>query len=1287
MEKDRELLFGVLAVQLKLISPQKLMEAAAVWAARQERSLAEILVEQGLLNEEKQKLISSLLELQVKEHGGDAKASLQSFGGDRAVYESFAGSIVVDKDRLKPASAAAEKPSKAPEDLEDTQHLSLEHPGRYSFKGEYSRGGIGRIMIAVDEHIGREIAVKELLPEKGPDGTPLSDSPVRKTGAATARFLREARITGQLEHPSIVPVYELGRRTDGSIYYTMKLVRGKTLSEKMAEAKSLKERLALLPDFLELCQAIAYAHSRGVIHRDLKPQNVMIGEFGETVVIDWGLAKVKGKEDIRAKDIERDARLMKEPGIGETVQGKPIGTPSYMSPEQADGKIEEIDEKSDLYGLGAVLYEILTGHPPFEGVNAYEVMGRVLKEEPKRIQDWEKEAPAELASIAEKCLAKDKPQRYASANILAEDITSYLSGGMVSAYNYSLALIARRWMAKNAAMLLTAGTALVILLAFGAWSFLNIREQRDTAIEKLAESYILKGKIAEAGGAWSNARVYYAKSLSIIDSPLARYLLDYAAITPQVELNLAQTWLTPADYAFASKDGRVWASACNCDSRETFQPRDSKEQKGCVALLDTSAGKLLKLLKPEDAEGSMVLSPEGEKIAVLDKSGRIELWDIGAEKIWRSFANPEKHCFYMALSGHGQKLASVSAESKVWPERPRYYVLTVWDTASGAPVISFKSKDIILALEFSPDGKKLAAGGRDRIIRVWDADSGRLMRELKGHNFIIRKLVFSPDGQKLASAAPEKTARLWEVGTGKLLGLLEGHTQEIMDIIFSPDGKTLASSSRDGTLKLWDAESGALLNSLEGHADGAQTIAFSRNGKLLASSGWRSSIKLWNVSSGKLLTYLEGRGPADLLCFSPDEKALLSTRSHDNIRLWNIARKPLVSFLPNSKDATPRIITLDNQIRFYESPRIVALDNQVNLRLFSAARGDTVEIDDLKSGRTERKFFKAPNQKFIAFSTDGFRVAFVNRENREIAAWDIHSGEFSKILSGDSVETSGVSHLVFSPDDKKIAWFGKSAIIQTLDLESKKLLRLEPGQDAIYKICFSPDSKILASTDGGKTVKLWDTRTGKLAGTMDGDTEGVSFLAFSPDGQKLAIGGQGLVRLRDAATGHLLKDFRNSSEWVDGIVFSPDGKKLAAGSRECRVELWDLASGELKKSFQEDQAYFKMLKFSPEGKILAVVFETATPNQIKLWNADSGELIKTFQGCDLEFSPDGSVLAVALDNELLLWCFTPEIMRGKPEKLLEQAEKETGLKVKGMSLYPWNPETAAVSENPLQESY
>ena len=302
---------------------------------------------------------------------------------------------------------------------------------------------MGRVLLVHDEHLGRDIALKELLPELAPatvDQSP-KPSPVRMSVPLVARFLQEAQITGQLEHPSNVPVYELGYRKDGSLYYTMKLVRGRSLSRAIKQAGTLRERLKLLPHFVDLCQAVAYAHSRGVIHRDLKPDNVMVGEFGETVLIDWGLAKVRGKEDVHADGLAETLKIMNEGSpsdLKKTAYGRALGTPAYMPPEQAKGQLDLIDERSDVYALGAALYELLTGHPPFGGETLKTILDKVIGEEPEAISSLESEAPAELVAIAKRAMQKKPERRYESANELAEEVQRFQSGALVRAYEYRL---------------------------------------------------------------------------------------------------------------------------------------------------------------------------------------------------------------------------------------------------------------------------------------------------------------------------------------------------------------------------------------------------------------------------------------------------------------------------------------------------------------------------------------------------------------------------------------------------------------------------------------------------------------------------------------------------------------------------------------------------------------------------------------------------------------------------------------------------------------------------------
>lgn len=451
-------------------------------------------------------------------HIPDSIASTMGSGGDDADADERLTQLLSDGERVNRAAAfyEGEAPKAAPEEvltLEfqeeapqsgislDTRTLLsidgkgapyagvavrsrlVDGAGRYEIKREFARGGMGRILLARDTDTGRDVAIKELLPELASGGTRIGTNIEGEGDSTEDRFLREAKVTGQLEHPNIVPVYEIGERSDGTVYYTMKYVRGKTLAarlreirkdEKLSDEQKFNERLKLLDAFVAVCNAMAFAHSRGVIHRDIKPENVMQGDFGETMLLDWGLARVKNQKDYAVKNRPRERNisdsLRESADAAKTQDGYIIGTPAYMPPEQGRGEQEEIDEKSDIYSLGAVLYEVLAGVAPYEGPTAGLVLQAMLTSAPAPISERCKFCPPELAAVVNKAMAREKKDRFASAMALASQVQAFREGRNLSVYQYSLAQLVRRYVQRHKATVAVAAISAFLAVAGGLYA-------------------------------------------------------------------------------------------------------------------------------------------------------------------------------------------------------------------------------------------------------------------------------------------------------------------------------------------------------------------------------------------------------------------------------------------------------------------------------------------------------------------------------------------------------------------------------------------------------------------------------------------------------------------------------------------------------------------------------------------------------------------------------------------------------------------------------------------------
>jgi PAS domain S-box-containing protein len=417
MDTNRSLLLGALALQTGLIDPWQFNEACPPSRGRPGGSLEDVLLERGWIVPADRPHLEYLVQRALDRHQGDAEAALAALpGGLRQALAALEG---LDRDRAVDGSLSAPVPGPSAAPAPAPHPTSDPGPeARYTSLRLHATGGTGRVWRARDRHLEREVALKELLPRNV--GNP----------RLAARFVREARLTGQLEHPGIVPVYELAFRADSNQpFYTMRLVKGRTLSGAIAayharRAEGRAEPLdfvGLLTAFVAVCNTVAYAHSRGVLHRDLKGANVLLGDFGEVIVLDWGLAKLRGQPDAdEAQPLRGGQQAAQDAGL--TAQGDVVGTPAYMAPEQAAGRLDLIDQRTDIYGLGAILYEVLTGGPPSAGADTWEVLQQAARGNPPPPREVRPDVPAALEAACLKALAKEPGQRYASASDLALEV-------------------------------------------------------------------------------------------------------------------------------------------------------------------------------------------------------------------------------------------------------------------------------------------------------------------------------------------------------------------------------------------------------------------------------------------------------------------------------------------------------------------------------------------------------------------------------------------------------------------------------------------------------------------------------------------------------------------------------------------------------------------------------------------------------------------------------------------------------------------------------------------------
>ncbi len=478
---ERELLFGLLALQIGLIDQAKLVAAFQAWTLDKARGLAEHLVRSGALDADDRLAVEAVVARHLKKHGDDVETSLAAIPAGRSARDGLESigepAIEASLIHLGSASTRDDHDADAGRTVSYSVGTATGDGLRFRILRPHAQGGLGVVFVALDGELNREVALKQMLDKHADDAE------------SRGRFLLEAEITGGLEHPGIVPVYGLGAHGDGRPFYVMRFIKGDSLKEAINRfhadeshhrdpgRRSLALRKLLRP-FIDVCNAIEYAHSRGVLHRDIKPSNIIVGRHGETLVVDWGLAKATGKSDPSAA--ERTLLPSSASGSSETLPGSALGTPAYMSPEQAEGRLERLGPRSDVYSLGATLYHVLTGQPPFAG-DAVDVIGAVLRGDFRRPRSRDASIDPALEAICLKAMALRSEDRYSTCRALADDLDRWMADEPVTAWREPVARRARRWARRNRTAVTAAGVALVAGVA-GLVAVAGVQAQANSSL-------------------------------------------------------------------------------------------------------------------------------------------------------------------------------------------------------------------------------------------------------------------------------------------------------------------------------------------------------------------------------------------------------------------------------------------------------------------------------------------------------------------------------------------------------------------------------------------------------------------------------------------------------------------------------------------------------------------------------------------------------------------------------------------------------------------------------------
>ena len=991
--------------------------------------------------------------------------------------------------------------------------------GPYRILRLLGRGGMGAVYEAEQEHPRRRVALKVMR-------TPFLADELR------SRFEQEAEILGRLRHPGIAHIYEAGvtQGSDGEpvSYFAMELVHGIPLT-RHAEQHQLntRDRLTLVA---KICDAVDHAHGHGVVHRDLKPDNILVDERGEPKVLDFGVARIV--------DHERAARSMA------TATGLLIGTLTYMSPEQVGARPDEVDGRSDVYALGVIAFELLAGRLPLDvsSVSIPEGLRRIRDVDSPDLGSVDSRHRGDVATIVAKCLEKEPGRRYASAADLSRDIRRYLADEPILARPQSGFYQLRKFARRNKAIV--AGV-LVAFLALVAGTIVATRQavianrERATAVEfqHRAEHQAYQARVAAAATAIESHDTVLAHSnLEAAPEHLRgwewRHLhtrLDQsswafdAGTSRHTEVRFAADDKHLAVLDRSSMPFVVFSLALAADpeplerfpvgmSRPYRAPLEAQWQairsihfvrgESQIELTDPSGGGARLLRRCGDAlqgaqgTGVRALAADGRRallsftIGTTPAQSEVRLCDLDTGEGGPAFRIPYGWAFSMSSDG-----STLAVSPKIEGATNR---VDLFSTKDGAQLGAFRMPlDDFTALELSHDGGLLAAGSFNGVLRLWNVEKGQLLAERRAHNGNYISVVrFGPDGTRIASGGTDRTVHLWPSDLSGQPVILHGHADHVYEVRFSRSGDRLASADRGGSIRLWNLdETLAQPQVLRGHESYVNPVCYSPDGRLIVSGSWDGTVKIWDAMTGEELRTLD--------------------------------LSPGVEFGVTS----------------------LAIDED-GFRLAAGTTHAGIFLYDLVTGRSLGSTDPGPQFSYLEFAPGG-EILFAGTSWEDLLLLD------ARTLEVVGREPFGIP-FAWSPDGKHLLLRdSETSLIIRQGGSGPALARLEPVDDDTNVVAWSPDGKQIVTASSAGAVQVWDAGSGEPLGSLGTHTGPVHAAKFHPDGTRVALAGDdGVIRLFDPHSREELVQLRGHEAYVFDLAWSPDGDTLVSASGDGTLRLW-----------------------------------------------------------------------------------------------------------------------------------